>query len=69
MKALISPNEKVIDYENNIGERVAQVQQIPFAVAQPFFWVDCPDECDAGQWWYYGGICQPIPQPPMPPET
>ena len=34
MKALISP------LENN---RIAQVEQVEFEVAEPLFWVDCPD--------------------------
>lgn len=66
MKALISPNEKVTDYLGNVGERVAQVQQMSFEVAPPLFWTDCPNDCVADQWWYYGGSCQPIPQPPEP---
>ena len=71
MKALISPNEKVTDFEGNIGERIAQVEPDAnvFPVAQPLHWVDCPDDCVADQWWYYQNTCQPIPQPPAPPEA
>lgn len=70
MKALISPNEKVTDFEGNVGERVAQVEpdNKTFPVADPLFWVDCSYECVADQWWYYQGTCQVIPQPPAPPE-
>ncbi len=67
MKALISPNEKVTDYEGNVGARVAQVQETTFEVAPPLFWTDCPDNCIADVWWYYQDTCQPIPQPPPAP--
>ena len=42
MKALISPNEKVTDYEGNVGERVAQVEpdDKTFPGAAPLFWID-----------------------------
>ena len=71
MKALISPNEKITDFESNVGERVAQVEPDvnEFPVANPLFWVDCPDDCVADVWWYYQGTCQVIPQPPAPPEA
>lgn len=68
MKALISPNEKRTDYEGNVGERIAQVEQSTFEVAPPLFWTDCPDDCVADVWWYYNGTCQPMPVPPAPPE-
>lgn len=64
MFALISPLEKIEDYEGNTGERVAQVEPQPFDVAEPLFWVECPDDCVADSWWFYFGQCQPIPQPP-----
>lgn len=66
MKALISPQEKRIDYEGNVGERVAQVEQNTFEVAPPLHWVDCPDDCVADVWWYYNGVCEVMPQPPQP---
>lgn len=71
MKALISPNEKVTDFEGNVGERIAQVEPDAnvFPVAAPLHWVDCPDDCVADQWWYYQGSCQAIPQPPQPEPT
>lgn len=71
MKALISPNEKVTDYQGNVGERVAQVEpdDKTFPIAQPLFWTDCPDDCVADQWYYINGACTPIPQPPAPPEA
>lgn len=71
MKALISPNEKVIDYEGNVGERVAQIEpdDQTFPIAQPLFWTDCPIDCVADLWYYINNTCQVIPQPPAPLET
>lgn len=66
MKALISPQEKVTDYQGNVGERVAQVEQNVFEVAHPLHWVDCPDDCVADVWWYYNGVCEVMPTPPQP---
>jgi hypothetical protein len=44
MFALISPIENVFDFEGNlIGVRIAQVGSVPFDVAPPLFWVECPD--------------------------
>lgn len=47
MKALISPNEP-----RGEGLRVAEVMPSEFAVAEPLFWVDCPDEVVADMWIY-----------------
>ena len=68
MKALISPEEKRIDYQGNVGERIAQVEQTAFEVAAPLFWIDCPDDCVADVWWYYNGVCEPMPLPPTTAE-
>jgi hypothetical protein len=38
MKALISP------LENN---RIAEIAEKDFPVAQPLYWIDCPDDCTA----------------------
>lgn len=69
MKALISPEEKRTDYQGNVGERIAQVEQASFEVAPPLFWVDCPDNCVADVWWYYNGVCEVMPEPPTPVPT
>ena len=67
MKALISPNEIVKDYNKNVlGSRVAQVDAVGFPIAQPLFWTDCPNECVADRWYYSEGSFYPIP---LPPET
>jgi hypothetical protein len=68
MKALVSPQEKRTDYEGNVGDRIAQVEQNEFPVAAPLFWTDCPNDCVADVWWYYNGVCEVMPQPPTPPE-
>ena len=53
MKALISPNE------NN---RIAQVEAVPFEVAPPLHWVDCPDEVVSDLWTYVDGqFIEPAP--------
>ena len=66
MKALVSPQEKVTDYQGNVGDRIAQVEQNEFPVAAPLFWTDCPDDCVADVWWYYNGTCEVMPTPPEP---
>ena len=47
MKALISPNEP-----RQTGYRVAQVEQQPFEVSEPLFWVNCADNVLADLFWY-----------------
>lgn len=68
-KALISPNEKRTDYLGNIGERIAQVEQKSFDVAQPLFWVNCPDNCVADQWYYIDSQCKVMPPELVPVPT
>lgn len=70
MKALISPNEILTDYQGNTGERIVQIEPDgqTFEVASPLFWSDCPDDCEPNMWWYHDNVCQPMPQPPAPPE-
>ena len=64
MKALISPLEKTIDYLGNIGCRVAQVEASPFEVALPLYWMECPDDCIADQWYWIENEIRPLPIPP-----
>ena len=49
--------------------RVAEVAENSFDVASPLFWVDCPDECVANEWYYKDGQLQPKPQNALQPET
>lgn len=55
MLALISPNE------NN---RICQVQETDFPVAEPLFWATCPDDCTT-EWTYVDGVFEP-PVPYVP---
>lgn len=56
MKALISPNEKAYSYDGSeLGQRIAEVCEQEFPVANPLFFVDCPNECVADQWYYSDG--------------
>jgi hypothetical protein len=68
MKALISPNEKVIDINGNVGERIAQVEPITFEVSAPLFWNDCPEDCLADLWFYFNNQCIPLPTELLPTE-
>ena len=36
-------------------QRVAEVEPQSFEVASPLFWVDCPDDCKADQWYFKDG--------------
>lgn len=49
MKALIIPTEKIYN-----GVRIAQVESNTsiFEVAEPLYWVDCPDDCEQSSWYY-----------------
>lgn len=55
MKALISPNE------NN---RICQVEAQDFPIAEPLFWIDCPDTITT-DWTYVDGKFIPY-TPPVP---
>lgn len=47
MYALISPVEPV-----KSGYRVAQIEETPFDVASPLFWVECSEQIIPGYFWY-----------------
>jgi len=67
MKALISPNEQTFSYDGNvIGQRVADVVTQAFEVAEPLFWVDCPNDCERDTWYYLDGQILKKPEEPMP---
>ena len=55
MYALISPSE------NN---RIAQVEETEFPVAEPLFWAECPADCTT-EWTYVDGQFIPY-TPPVP---
>lgn len=55
MNALISPQQNSL---------VVQVIDTPFEVAAPLYWVDCPDNIEAGQFTYEDGNFVPYTPPP-----
>lgn len=72
MKALISPNEKVYNYDDppvEVGVRVCDVMDAEFPVAAPLFWVDCDSAIVAGEFYYNNGSFYPVPVRPKPPEA
>lgn len=75
-KALISPIEARSDNNGNEGVRVAAVVEEEFPVAEPFYWVDCPDDCVQDKWIYIDGqfveVIDPpaeLPEPELPVDT
>lgn len=68
--ALISPDEKVHSYTGELlGERIAEVSDTAFEVAQPLFWTECGDEVVADLWYWTGTACAEIPLPPVADQT
>lgn len=63
--ALISPLEPRVN-----GYRVADVSDVAFDVATPFFWVACEDDLLADTAWYNPDdgsfVLLPVPAPPTP---
>jgi hypothetical protein len=83
MKALISPNESftvtwISSWNGDIPvyseilycQRVAEVEpdDNTFEVAQPLYWIDCPDDCKADHWYFKDGSCYMIPEDQPKPE-
>ena len=72
MKALISPNEKVYNYDDpkvEIGIRVAEVTDSPFPIGEPLFWFDCDETVIADRFYYNNGQIYPVPVKPKPPKA
>lgn len=76
--ALISPNELVYSYEGTLlGVRIAEVEQVPFEVALPLYWVECADEVNEDDWYFNQSTNQcelkpvppPVDVPNVPPEN
>jgi len=46
--------------------RLAEVADAEFPVAEPLFWVDCPNDAKADIWYYdtAQAICLPVPAAP-----
>jgi hypothetical protein len=83
MKALISPNESfnltwISSWDNGEPvyseildcQRVAEVETDDkvFETAEPLFWVDCPEDCQADQWYFKDGQCFIKPTDTLKPE-
>jgi hypothetical protein len=65
--ALISPEEKVYNYDGTLlGDRVAEVADTTFEVAPPLFWVECADDVIADQFYYDTETQTIIAVPPKP---
>jgi len=70
-KALIDPNEPVIDpinFPQVLGSRVCEVQDTEFQVAAPLFWVDCADNITSMGFAYNDGVFVPIVYPEPTPK-
>ena len=62
MKALINPNEIVVHIESwtetgepiskNIGLRVVDVADVVFEVAEPLYWLDCPNDVNRDEFYF-----------------
>lgn len=64
--ALISPDQPAISYNGELfGERICEVAQRPFDVAEPLFWVECDDNVRESDFYYTDGQILPLPQPPV----
>ena len=68
MKALIAPMQPV-----ESGYRVAEISADGFEVAEPLFWVECPDDTVADKFWFDPrvNVIKPIPvsEPAQPVVT
>ncbi len=45
------------------SDRLAEVTNADFEIASPLFWVDCPDEAVADQWYYNNASQQVLVKP------
>jgi len=64
--ALISPIEPIENFDGTTGYRVAEVENEPFEMSQPYFWVECDDSCVADFWYYNNEINECVPKPIEP---
>jgi hypothetical protein len=83
MKALISPNENfniewISSWNSGVPvyseiqncQRVAEVEpdDKTFSVAPPLYWISCPNNCKADEWYFKDGKCSIKPQDVPKPE-
>jgi hypothetical protein len=68
MKALISTQEAVTNFDGTTGYRVADVHETGFEVANPLFWIDCADDVLADRFYYdpVDSAIKAVPERPMP---
>ena len=64
MKALVSPIEPTLE-----GYRIVQVEEVPFEVSEPFFWIDCLPNVKADNFYFDPVSKQPVEIPAPPPVT
>lgn len=67
MKALVQTNNIDEDYLGNIGKRIVQVEadEDVFEVHPDLIWVDCPDNCKVGTWYYLNNQVVEKPEKPI----
>lgn len=46
--------------------RIAEVEENQFPVAPPMNWVDCPNDCQADEWYYNTSTNQCVIKPNVP---
>ena len=68
MKALISSEEAVFNFDGTNGYRVAEIHETGFEVAAALFWVDCADDVVADQF-YYDPVDSTIKAVPVRPRA
>lgn len=68
-KALISPTEEVIIGCDSFAERIAEVSDEEYPVAEPCHWVDCEDDVTAETHCFKDGKIIIWPQPYVDEET
>lgn len=52
MKALISPEELIVNPDGSTGFRIADVTDSPFDIAAPLYWIDCDDTVQADVYYF-----------------
>jgi hypothetical protein len=63
MKALISKNETIKNFDMTYGFRIVQVSDAEFEIAKPLFWADCEKDCIADEWYYDANKNECLPKP------
>lgn len=64
-KALIASRESVTLITNDVGMRIAEIQDTEFDVHNSLFWVDCGDDIEARSHGYKDGQFIELLQPPL----